>query len=413
MVTIAMPFEGHVAPAAVIGFAGLLYRTVRAGVLASVTCSEGGVIDGARNRIVAGALAAENGMTHVLWVDPALVLPSDAVERLLAHGRPAVAGVCARRFEGGWDSGYELEPLRRLEEPPAAPRRVGGVGLGCTLVEAELYRRVKTRFGDEAWYRRFYGRTEDAFFFGRCRQLGVEGWVDPSVRCELASAATATTAAVTEDEAPPAPDRPRIAIVVPLFEAVPPVAMTSLMALIRQTVASGLVRGLYFTNGLFYDVARNTLVAGALASPQDFTHLLWIDSDMVVPVDTLERLLALDRSVVGGLYHTKRGNLHPAVFSLDPLRAYAGQVDGVTRVDGYGLGCALVRRSVYDEMAARFGDERWHVLGHEVGEDAFFFERCRQMGVDVWLDSTLRCGHVRDEVVTTATWAATLDAGLH
>src|SRR5580658_6962018 len=114
-VTVALPFEGHVAPAALIGFAGLLYRMVRAGLLASVTCSEGGVIDGVRNQIVAAALAAETGMTHLLWVDPSLVVPADAAETLLAHGRPAVAGVCARRLDGGWDSGYEIEPLRRLD----------------------------------------------------------------------------------------------------------------------------------------------------------------------------------------------------------------------------------------------------------------------------------------------------------
>jgi hypothetical protein len=413
-VTIAMPYEGHVAPAALIGVAGLLVRAVRDKQLVSVTCSEGGVIDAARNRLVAGALSADTGMTHILWVDPTLVIPENALDALLAHGQPATAALCARRFESGWDSGYELEPLRPLPDPPDGPRRVGGAGLGCTLVEADLYRRLQARYRDETWYKRFYARSEDVYFFGRARQLGVGALVDPAVRCDLASSSVATKSAVTS--AAPASDTgpsggPRVALLVPLFEPVAPCAMTSMMAMIRHSVASGLLQGLYFTNGLFYDVARNSLVSDALAAAERFTHLLWIDSDMVVPHDTLDRLLDLDKPVVGGLYHTKRGNLHPAVFSLDPLRGYEGSLGGLSRVDGFGLGCTLVQRSVYEEMAAHFGDERWHVMGYESGEDVYFFERCKRMGIESWLDSTMRCGHVRDDVVTTQEWAAQQTTG--
>ena len=187
---------------------------------------------------------------------------------------------------------------------------------------------------------------------------------------------------------------PRVALAVPLFEAVAPPAMASLVALVRRATATGLLRGLFFADGLFYDVARNRLVAGILASPADFTHVLWVDSDMVVPIDALERMLAAERPVVGGLYHTKRGDLHPALFALDPLRMFEGELAGLMRVDGFGLGCALARTDVYRKMAAVHGDERWHVLGLEAGEDVWFFQRCKAMGVEAWLDATLQCGHV-------------------
>jgi hypothetical protein len=415
-VTIATVFEGHVAPAAVISFARLVHTAQRTGLLGSITLSEGGVIDGARNTVVAQALKTAPGMTHLLWVDPQLVVPGDAVARLIASGHQVTGGVTPRRAVPAGPAAYDLEPFRWLQGPLDGPRRVGGLGLGCTLVEAGVFRRLQARHGDQAWHKCFYGRSEDVFFFERCRGIDVDVWLDPSVACEVAAypaapVSVSVSAPVDEPAAPVAPaGAPRVALAVPLFEPVAPCAMTSLVALVRHATAAGLLQGLYFTDGLFYDVARNTLVADVLASPGGATHVLWLDSDMVVPIDALERLLAADQPIAGGLYHTKRGDLRPTVFALDPLRAFEGRLEGTTRVGGFGLGCALVRTSVYEEMAAVFGDRRWHVLAHGAGEDVWFFQRCKKMGIEAWVDTTVRCGHVRDQAVTTADWLASRDA---
>ena len=45
---------------------------------------------------------------------------------------------------------------------------------GCTLVSAHVFREMSIRHGDETWHKRFYGRSEDVFFFQRCRELGGE-----------------------------------------------------------------------------------------------------------------------------------------------------------------------------------------------------------------------------------------------
>jgi hypothetical protein len=416
-VTIAMVFEGHVVPAALMSFARLVHTAQRTGLLGSIMFSEGGVVDGARNKIVAEALGTAPGMTHLLWVDPQLVVPGDAVARLVASGHQVAGAVTPRRAVPAGPAAYDLEPFRWLQGVLDGPCRVGGLGLGCTLVEARVFRRLQARHGDQAWHKCFYGRSEDVFFFERCRGIDVDVWLDPSVPCEVAAypagepVSVSVSASVNEPAAPVAPGGgPRVAVAVPLFEPIAPCAMTSLVALVRYATAAGLLEGLYFTDGLFYDVARNKLVANVLASPGRATHVLWIDSDMVVPIDALERLLAADQPIAGGLYHAKRGDLRPTVFALDPLRAFDGRLEGTTRVDGFGLGCALVRTSVYQEMAGVFGDRRWHVLAHEAGEDVWFFQRCKKMGIQAWIDTAVRCGHVRDQTVTTADWLASQDA---
>jgi hypothetical protein len=408
-IALAVPFEGHVLPTAVASLLRLVFRSLQAGVLGSVTFSEGGVIDGARNHMVTAALRTNPAATHVLWTDPGLVVPEDAALRLLAAGHQAVgASYPARAGLSDWPA-FDLEPLRPLADTVGDPRQVGGVGLGCALIEADLYHRLESRHRDRSWHKRFHGRNEAVFFFERCRELGTSVWFEPSVRCERASAGAESVVAVTDGSHPPSGggDTPRVAILTPLLEPVPPLALMSLVSLLRHGVATGLVHGIFLTDGLFYDTARNTLAEQALAAPEGFTHLLWVDSDMVVPSDLLDRLLGAGKPVAGGLYHTKRADLHPAVFGLDPVRIFDGPFDGsLQRVDGFGLGCALVRRDCYEAVAERFGDRRWHALSYGAGEDMFFFARCKKMGVEVWLDTSLQCGHVRDDVVRTADWAA-------
>src|SRR5574341_488017 len=51
------------------------------------------------------------------------------------------------------------------------------------------------------------------------------------------------------------------------------------------------------------EIARNVLTGAVLFEVPDATHLLWIDDDMVFEPDALDRLLAHDLPIVGGLCH--------------------------------------------------------------------------------------------------------------
>jgi endogenous inhibitor of DNA gyrase (YacG/DUF329 family) len=351
----------------------------------------------------------------MLWVDRDVAVPADGIAQLLRLSKPVVGGVYPRRPGRGQELAFDLEEYRPIYGPVAEPRRVGGLGLGFTLVEADVYRSLEARHGDEMWHRCIYGRSEAVSFFERCRDLDVEVWLDPRVagtrayEYEITARPGDAAQSIADDESVAATDpndAPRVAIAMPLFEHVSPVALLSFIRTVRGAAMRGVLAGLHFTDGLIYDEARNTIVEEILSSRARPTHVLWIDSDMVLPANTLARLLAADREIVSGLYHSTRGTFQPAVFTLDPFAGLDADLAGMMRVDGFGLGCALVRTSVYEDMATVFGDRRWHVLSPGVGEDVYFFRRCKQMGLEAWLDASLRCGHVTDHPVTTADWAA-------
>jgi hypothetical protein len=199
---------------------------------------------------------------------------------------------------------------------------------------------------------------------------------------------------------------PRVTIVMPLYGHVAPVVLVAYTALLRRCQEHGLAPDALFSEGALVDEARNQLVRRAFETNPEVTHLFWLDSDVLPPPDALERLLAHDKQVVGGVYHLKEPPHPPLVYDLDPYRPLElpPEEGGLRRVGGVGLGCALVRAEVYQRISQHFRDIRWYELSYGTGEDVHFFERCRQVGVEVWVDPTVRCGHVRDHVVTSVDW---------
>jgi hypothetical protein len=132
------------------------------------------------------------------------------------------------------------------------------------------------------------------------------------------------------------------------------------------------------------------------------SHVLMIDSDMVVEPDTLARLLSHRRPVVSAPCFMKTSNFDVAAYDLDADGAAVTLQelpDGLREVYGIGAACFLTETTVFRQMAQRFRDRQWFQKTAEQGEDAFFCSRCREMGVRIYLDGTIDVGHVKSVVI--------------
>ena len=159
--------------------------------------------------------------------------------------------------------------------------------------------------------------------------------------------------------------------------------------------------------------ARSAIAEAFLKS--DFSHLFWIDADIVWTPDDFVRLLGFGAiyDVVGATYPFKKD---PAGFLLN-LPSKSGQVEvnghGLVKVSSMGLGFTLVRRAVIEKVAAtkpRVNDrlngvERVDLFrvdctadGGPRGEDVAFFHDVHEAGFDVWLDPSVKLGHVGTKV---------------
>lgn len=158
---------------------------------------------------------------------------------------------------------------------------------------------------------------------------------------------------------------------------------------------------------------RNEIVKRFLAA-EHAQWLLFLDSDMVPPVDVVPRLLAHgdDFDVISGACFMRLPPHLPAWNVLDSLAPGAGD-RGVSEVESVGMGCALVQRRVLEGMPFPWFEHP----EPGVGEDIVFCHKTRAHGFRVWLDPMLDVGHHAPLVVnrelaeawhTTATGRAQL-----
>ena len=172
-----------------------------------------------------------------------------------------------------------------------------------------------------------------------------------------------------------------------------------------------------FVSGSILPDQRQRLVAEAWA--RDCTHILWLDSDMSFPADTIPHLLSRiddEHLVVGANYARK--NFEGLTTSYVESPEYIGQLftkdgdKGLVEVKHLGFGCMLMHIGVLDAIDLPFF--KFETLADvnqrlgkpsstkdclkAQGEDVYFCAKLREAGVKLWVDQELSqlVNHVGD-----------------
>ena len=200
-------------------------------------------------------------------------------------------------------------------------------------------------------------------------------------------------------------EQPKIALCMPLYSGIPPMSFINFINCIVRKRDYPVQ--LFFTEATEIAVARNQLVNDFLKS--DCTHLFFLDSDMLILPDVIDRLLAYDKDVVSALAFTRARGL-PAfriiengkyVVPLNYPRKSLFETNGAS-----GLGCILIKRKVIEDIKKSVGEKPMFQFVYNsptdvVGEDVYFCELLRNAGYKIWISSELIVGHfggIIDEV---------------
>lgn len=170
--------------------------------------------------------------------------------------------------------------------------------------------------------------------------------------------------------------------------------------------------GLYFVQGTYLPRARATLVNKAIELAA--THILWLDSDMRFPKDTLLRLLAHNVQIVGANYATRQAPILPTMQDKDKALLFDAP-DRVIPVSTCGFGCLLTEVDVFRSM-----DKPYFAYGYNreqddyASEDAFFCVKAQKAGYQICVDPQLSevVRHVGSFDYTMAHTRMTRDAAL-
>lgn len=142
-------------------------------------------------------------------------------------------------------------------------------------------------------------------------------------------------------------------------------------------------------------------------------HLLFLDADMDFPADTLVRLMAHGKPIVGGLCRGRREPFAATIWDEAPdgkIYRMPPMDHGLRSVAFTGGACLLIDMEVFAALDRVFPGEP-HFMNREcyasdyseanmMGEDFWFCMRARQAGYEVFVDQDLKVGHVTSAIIT-------------
>lgn len=159
---------------------------------------------------------------------------------------------------------------------------------------------------------------------------------------------------------------------------------------------------------------RNLIAADFLNS--DCTDLMFIDSDINFDAEDIFRLMAWNsdpkKGIVAGIpVARKKGQVYFSTLDSDEDQNIFMDKMGLVRAKRVATAFMMIRKEVFEKLKEahpewvyhdekKQGDEMVAFFdfalkdGQYIGEDYLFCDRAREMGFEVWIDPTIKLGHM-------------------
>ena len=169
------------------------------------------------------------------------------------------------------------------------------------------------------------------------------------------------------------------------------------------------------TDRMYLHSAANEIVRQALAEPS-ITHIFWTEADMILPVDTIPRLLAVGKPIVSGIYFLRGGSGQPCLYAPTPVEVKENPYLH-TPISIYderapfplhkkaggcpGMGCVLIETDVFRAIAEPWFDLKANDVGKKngYGQDLYFYTKVKWAGYQVWADPSVVCDQIDTHIV--------------
>lgn len=199
----------------------------------------------------------------------------------------------------------------------------------------------------------------------------------------------------------------KVLICIPYTGYVAPQAAYSLIPMACHARNKGVSVDMFPLGMSLVYTAREEMVKAFLQGEYD--ALLFVDSDMVVPVDLLTKLIEADKDIVSALAFKRTPGYEPCIFkecSEQDAKFYLNYPKGLIEIEGVGMACILIKRRVFEAIP-----KPWFFPHKILGEDLSFCARARNAGFKIYCDTELICGHVSIEMIGEAHYVNRRNAG--
>jgi hypothetical protein len=159
--------------------------------------------------------------------------------------------------------------------------------------------------------------------------------------------------------------------------------------------------GAAVTDRMYTHSAENALANSFLQAVPRLTHIFMTECDMILPHDTIIKLLAVDQPIVAGIYFLRGGKGQPCLYTKayyakdnpyvhSPVTVFPLDrpfpLDKMGHGGCPGLGCVLIRREVFERIPYPWFD----LKESKYGSDMYFYTKVRDAKYDVWIEPSVR-----------------------
>lgn len=167
----------------------------------------------------------------------------------------------------------------------------------------------------------------------------------------------------------------------------------SLTALLMRLKDDGVNFDLDIESGTLVYIARERIANKAIN--EEYSHVLWLDADMVFGPDLLDDLMFSGKAFVTGVYHARRKGYASCIFKgidvgeVERFKEYPKETFDIA---GCGFGCVLIETEIIRAVKRAYGTCFTPIKNY--GEDLAFCKRCRDIGYSLWCEPSVVCGHI-------------------
>ena len=169
--------------------------------------------------------------------------------------------------------------------------------------------------------------------------------------------------------------------------------LKSLMALVIRLKNEKVDFTVHIESGTLVYCARDTIACKAIN--ENYTHVLWLDSDMVFTDDFFETLSFSGKPYVAGIFHSRRKGYHSALFKnidLNNLERFEEYPHELFEIAGSGFAGVLTDTQLLTEVQRTYGT--CFLPLKQYGEDLAFCKRVAELGHKMYAEPTAVMGHV-------------------
>lgn len=132
--------------------------------------------------------------------------------------------------------------------------------------------------------------------------------------------------------------------------------------------------------------------------PRRFTHILFVDYDVLPRPKTLLKLLEHDKDIISGVYPTiQKCKISWCLSRDEPFKTmpYNDLPNNPFKASVICNGMMLVKMEVFDKLEWPYWRSEYIKGNIVTGADVYFCRKARAAGYDLWVDPKLKCNHFK------------------